>query len=116
MRGVLGEGDLYGGISMLINNGIAVRSIRILENTYFYILPKEVFLRLCREHEVFAEYFTGSFGKKMMDRSYASIIRNHAGTSDTTQHSSSTCKWRTSITRIFLPAAKIPPSKTRRPS
>ena len=84
LRGVLGEGDLYGGISMLVNNGIAVRSIQILENTYFYILPKEAFLKLCNEHEVFAEYFTGSFGKRMMDRSYASIIKNHADTVDTT--------------------------------
>ncbi len=84
LRGVLGEGDLYGGISMLINNGIAVRSTQILENTYCYILPKEIFLELCNEHEVFAEYFTDSFGKKMMDRSYASIIRNHASPADTT--------------------------------
>ncbi len=79
LRGVLGEGDLYGGISMLINNGIAVRSIQILENTYFYTLPKKAFLKLCNEHEVFAEYFTGSFGKRMMNRSYASIIKNHVG-------------------------------------
>ena len=82
LQGVLGEGDLYGGISMLINNGIAVRSIQILENTYFYILPKEVFLKLCNEHEVFAEYFTGSFGKRMMDRAYAAIIKNHASPAD----------------------------------
>lgn len=77
LRGILGEGDLYGGISMLINDGIAVRSILVLENTYFYILPKEVFLHLCNEHAVFAEYFTGSFGKRMMNSSYASIIRSH---------------------------------------
>ena len=79
LRGVLGEGDIYGGISMLVNNGIAVRSIRILENTYFYILPKTVFLKLCDEQKVFAEYFTGTFGKSMMDKSYASIIKNEAG-------------------------------------
>ena len=82
LRGLLGEGDTYGGISMLINNGISVRSIRILENTYFYILPKAVFLKLCSEHEAFAEYFTDAFGKKMMDRSYAAIIKNHTGSID----------------------------------
>ncbi|MCP4578364.1 MAG: cyclic nucleotide-binding domain-containing protein [Deltaproteobacteria bacterium] len=79
LRGVLGEGDIYGGISMLVNNGMAVRSIRILENTYFYILPKTVFLKLCGEQKVFAEYFTGAFGKNMMDKSYASIIKNETG-------------------------------------
>ena len=78
LRGVLGENDLYGGISMLINNGIAVRSITTLENTYFYILPKAAFLKICDEHKAFAEYFTGDFGKRMTDRSYASIIKNSA--------------------------------------
>ncbi|MCG6881723.1 MAG: DUF294 nucleotidyltransferase-like domain-containing protein [Deltaproteobacteria bacterium] len=82
LRGVLGEGDLYGGISMLVNDGIAVRSISILENTYFYILPKAVFLRLCNEHVNFSEYFTGAFGKRMMDRSYASIIKRDTGAAD----------------------------------
>ena len=82
LRGVLGEGDLYGGISMLVNDGIAVRSISILENTYFYILPKAVFLKLCSEHANFAEYFTGAFGKSMMDKSYAAIIRKDAGAAD----------------------------------
>ena len=78
LRGVLGEGDLYGGISMLVNDGIAVRSIHILENTYFYILPKTVFLKLCSVHKNFAEYFSGTFGKRMMDKSYASIIKSNA--------------------------------------
>jgi CBS domain-containing protein len=82
LRGVLGEGDLYGGISMLVNNGVAVRSLSILENTYFYILPKPVFLKICNEHKAFAEYFTGDFGKRMMDRSYASIIKNAGGAAD----------------------------------
>ena len=82
LRGVLGEGDLYGGISMLVNDGIAVRSISILENTYFYILPKTVFLKLCSEHANFAEYFTGAFGKSMMDKSYAAIIRKDTGAAD----------------------------------
>lgn len=79
LRGVLGEGDLYGGISMLVNDGIAVRSIHILENTYFYILPKTVFLKLCHDHKNFAEYFSGTFGKRMMDKSYASIIKKPTG-------------------------------------
>jgi CBS domain-containing protein len=58
---------------MLVNNGIAVRSISILENTYFYILPKAAFLKICNDHKDFAEYFTGDFGKNMMDR----LLRLH---------------------------------------
>ena len=86
LRGVLGEGDIYGGISMLVNNGMAVRSIRILENTYFYILPKTVFLKLCNDHKDFAEYFSGTFGKRMMDKSYAAIIKSNTGAIGSATH------------------------------
>ena len=41
LSGILGEGDMYGGISMLMNKGIAIRTLRITEDSYFYILPKE---------------------------------------------------------------------------
>lgn len=74
LSGLLGEGDLYGGISMLINNGIAVRSLRTTEESSFYVLPKKNFLDLCKRYPVFSEYFTDAFGKRMLDRSYASII------------------------------------------
>ncbi len=79
LRGMLGEGDIYGGISMLINNGISVRTVFVSENTYFYILPKDSFLRLCRDYDNFSEYFTDTFGKRMIDRSYAAIIKSNTG-------------------------------------
>lgn len=43
LRGVLYEGDIYGGISMLINNSISVRTLRTIEKSYFYTLPKNFF-------------------------------------------------------------------------
>jgi len=72
--GILGEGDLYGGITMLLNDGIAVRTLKTNENTYFYILPQKRFLDICRRHEAFSDYFTDTFGKRMLDKSYAEII------------------------------------------
>jgi len=74
LRGVLGEGDIFGGISMLLNDLIAVRTLRTTEDTYFYKLPQNVFFKLCQEHAPFADFFTDSFGKRMMDRYYAAII------------------------------------------
>ncbi len=74
LRGVLGEGDIYGGISLLLNNSIAVRTLKCTEDTYFYILPRNDFLALCSKYESFSEYFTDTFGKRMLNRSYASII------------------------------------------
>jgi CBS domain-containing protein len=71
---MLQEGDLYGGISMLLNDGISVRTLRVVEKSYFYLLPKREFMELCSRHEAFTEYFTDIFGKRMLQKSYAAII------------------------------------------
>jgi CBS domain-containing protein len=74
MIALLGEGDIYGGISILINDGISVRTFRVIEDSYFYLLPKDTFLRLCESYEAFSDYFTDAFGKRMLEKSYAAII------------------------------------------
>jgi CBS domain-containing protein len=74
MLGMLGEGDLYGGISMLLNDGISVRTLRVTEDAVFLLIPKKAFLKLCEANEAFTEYFTDTFGKRMLERSYAAII------------------------------------------
>ncbi|MBF0112338.1 MAG: cyclic nucleotide-binding domain-containing protein [Desulfamplus sp.] len=71
---LMSEGELFGGISMLINNSISIRSLRTTEDTYFYTLPKSYFLELCNRYKEFLEYFTDTFGKRMLDSSYASIV------------------------------------------
>jgi CBS domain-containing protein len=68
------EGVLYGGISMLINNSLAVRSLRTTDECRFLLLPRPQFLELCQCYPPFLEFFTNVFGKRMLDRSYASII------------------------------------------
>jgi CBS domain-containing protein len=71
---MLGEGDIYGGISILVNDGISVRTLRVLEPSYFYLLPKDSFLDLCSRYEEFTEYFTDTFGRRMLQKSYAAVI------------------------------------------
>ncbi len=75
LRGMLGEGDIYGGISMLINNGISVRTLEVEDESYFYLLSEELFSDLCDRYEEFTEFFTDTFGKRMLDKTYASIIK-----------------------------------------
>ncbi|KPJ74419.1 MAG: hypothetical protein AMJ54_17070 [Deltaproteobacteria bacterium SG8_13] len=79
MRELLSEGDMYGGISILLNDGISVRTVRTLEEAYFYMLPKQQFLALCRSYESFTEFFTDTFGKRMLERSYAAIVNKTMG-------------------------------------
>jgi CBS domain-containing protein len=74
MSNMLGEGDTYGGISMLLNDGIAVRTLRVAEESYFYLLAKQRFIEICEQNEAFTEYFTDIFGKHMLQKSYAATI------------------------------------------
>lgn len=71
---LMSEGDVFGGISMLINNSVSIRSLETTEDTYFYIWPKRCFLDVCNKNEQFLAYFTDKFGKRMLDSSYASIV------------------------------------------
>ncbi len=74
LSGLLGEGDLFGGISMLLNDGNPVRTLKTKEDTTFYALSKEKFFALCQRYEAFSDYFTDTFGKRMLDRTYAGIV------------------------------------------
>ena len=74
LASVLGEGELFGGISMLVNDMLAVRTLRTIEDTLFFKVPHKAFFDLCRRYDAFSEFFTDAFGKRMMDRSYAAII------------------------------------------
>ena len=74
LSGMLGPGDIYGGISMLLNDGISVRTLAVKAGTFFYALPKKAFLEICKQYPAFQDYFTDTFGRRMLDRSYAAII------------------------------------------
>jgi CBS domain-containing protein len=74
LRAVLDEGDIYGGISILLNDGVPIRTLHVLEDSYFYLFPKKEFQKLADQYEEFTEYFTDMFGKRMLDRTYASVI------------------------------------------
>ncbi len=74
LQAVMGEGDIFGGISMLVNNGVAVRTLRTVEETTFYLVAGPAFQAVCQSNAAFSEFFTDTFGKRMLDRSYAAII------------------------------------------
>ncbi len=74
LNGFLEEGDTLGGIAMLLNDGVAIRTARTQEPAVFYLLGKKRFLQLCDQHPEFAEFFTTVFGKRLLDKSYMAII------------------------------------------
>lgn len=67
-------GEVFGGISILLNESVAIRSLEIQDNTAFYTFPKTVFISLCDKYEDFKYYFTNIFGKRMLDKTYSNLI------------------------------------------
>jgi CBS domain-containing protein len=74
LQGRLNEGDNFGGISILLNDAVAIRTLKVLEDSDFLSLDANVFLKLCTEFEEFKAFFTNAFGKLMLNKSYAGII------------------------------------------
>ena len=70
----LHKGEIFGGISILLNESVAIRSLEIQDNTSFYTFPKNVFISLCDKYEDFKYYFTNIFGKRMLDKTYSILI------------------------------------------
>ncbi|RLD35146.1 MAG: cyclic nucleotide-binding protein [Bacteroidetes bacterium] len=74
LQGRLNEGDNFGGISILLNDAVAIRTLEVLENSVFLSLDAAIFLKTCAEFEEFKAFFTNAFGKLMLNKSYAGII------------------------------------------
>nr|WP_320015010.1 DUF294 nucleotidyltransferase-like domain-containing protein [uncultured Desulfobacter sp.] len=70
----LHKGEVFGGISIILNESVVIRSLEIQDNTSFYTIPKTVFLSLCDKYEDFKYYFTNIFGKRMLDKTYLNLI------------------------------------------
>ncbi|MCB2215137.1 DUF294 nucleotidyltransferase-like domain-containing protein [Desulfofustis glycolicus] len=70
----LHPGDSFGGISILLNEGIATKTLRIEEDAEMITLDANHFLSLCEKSDAFTEFFTNAFGKSMINRTYAGII------------------------------------------
>jgi CBS domain-containing protein len=74
MRARLHERDFFGGISMLLHDGVSVCMFRTLMDTELFLLPKERFLDMYSRYEAVSRLFQETLGKWMMDKSYASAI------------------------------------------
>lgn len=74
LKGRLYEGDDFGGISILLNDAVATRSLKVLEDSVFIGLDADLFIKVCTEHEDFRAYFTNAFGKLMLNKAYAGIM------------------------------------------
>jgi len=63
LREVLEAGEIFGGISLLFNNGISTSTVSCIEAVQVYTLDRENFLRLCVKHTDFARFFAQTLDK-----------------------------------------------------
>ena len=47
MSGIIKPGEVFGGISILMNAGISVRSVKVVEDAEVYVLPESIFFGYC---------------------------------------------------------------------
>jgi CBS domain-containing protein len=72
--GFIKPGEVFGGITILLNAGISLRTAIVEEDCTGLIVPKEIFLDLCTRYKPFYEFFLENYSRNIFDTSLASII------------------------------------------
>jgi len=75
---VLEKQSVYGGLSILFNRSISIRTVKTLEQCTLYFLPREHFLDLCSRYPEFIQYFTAQFCRQMHKRSFMTYVTRSA--------------------------------------
>lgn len=69
------EGYCFGGISVLLNRKRSLKTVVVKKGTVVYFLPRKEFRTLCKAYEEFFRYFTGEFGRRMLDEDFAHFFK-----------------------------------------
>ena len=73
LSGFLKPGEIFGGIYILMNAGLSVRTVQTVDDVTLYTLPQDVFLDLCKRHDFFYDFFAEKFRDRMSNEAYASV-------------------------------------------
>ncbi len=74
LGGTLKPGENFGGLSILYNEGVSTRTLKLIEDCTFITLKADLFLKACQDHSLFQDYFAAIFGKCMLSKPFAGII------------------------------------------
>ncbi len=73
-----GEGSYIGALG-IIRGTKANLNIETIEDTFCYLLPREVFLGLVQNHPTFSHYFLKSFSEKVVQTAYRELRHHKVG-------------------------------------
>lgn len=72
-----GEGAYFGALA-IIRGTLANLNIETVEDTFCYLLPREIFLGLIEKHVSFAHFYLKSFSEKIVTTAYNELRHNKA--------------------------------------
>lgn len=72
--GYIVSDEIFGGISILMNDGISLRTVIVEEETQAYLLPRQVFMEICQAHKNFYWTFIKNFNLNSIDPELDAII------------------------------------------
>jgi len=75
-------GEIYGGISVLLNQRLSVNTVWVEKGTEIYFLHRKYFRELCTQYEAFQRFFTSDFAGRMMDNEFAHFFKKPAWRDD----------------------------------
>ena len=73
--GHIKAGEVFGGISILMNAGISFRTVIVEEDCEGFAMPADVFKALCEGHTAFHAQFLENFSKNVFDESLNTLIQ-----------------------------------------
>lgn len=76
-------GEIYGGISVLLNHKSSVNTVMVEKGTEIYFLHRKYFRQLCAQYMDFQQFFTAEFASRMMDNEFVHFFKSPAWKDDT---------------------------------
>ncbi|MCG8688419.1 MAG: DUF294 nucleotidyltransferase-like domain-containing protein [Desulfobacterales bacterium] len=78
LKGVLKPGLIYGGLSVLYNDHMAIHTLVAAEDTQVISLDPQLFMELCKKNQKFHDYFAKELGRCMVNKTFSDVIaRRH---------------------------------------
>lgn len=78
---MMGPMEVYGGVSLLYNDRLSIRSVVALPDTKILRVPQSIFLALVDRYPDFKAYFSNQFGDKMMGKDYSHQMKKNSARS-----------------------------------
>jgi len=75
LSGYYKQGEVFGGITILLNSGMSLRTVMVDEDCSLYSIPKKVFIDICTRFRPFYEYYLENFGKNTLDESLNLFVK-----------------------------------------